>query len=129
MKTLILFFILGNFFVENDEKKVAAVIFFEEQIFDFGDVFRGEKVEHTFTFENKGASPLIISNVLTECGCTATDWPEDPLLPGEEGDITVVFNTSGKSGYQKKNIRVVANIKERYTTLQITANVLPKKGS
>lgn len=102
-------------------------ITFAETSHDFGDIEQGTKVSHTFAFENAGTEPLILSNVLTTCGCTATDWPREPVAPGEGGTIGVSFNSAGKMGKQNKVITVVSNAVNAQERVKIITNVLPKK--
>ncbi len=102
-------------------------IVFSEDTHDFGDIEQGTKVSHVFAFENSGTQPLILSNVLTTCGCTATDWPRDPVAPGDGGKIEVSFNSAGKMGKQNKVITVVSNAVNAQERVKIITNVLPKK--
>lgn len=104
----------------------GARIVFVEDSFDFGDIQQGDKVEHTFEFENAGDQPLILSNVLTTCGCTASDWPREPIVPGELASIKVTFNSAGKLGVQNKIITIVSNAINPRERIRITTNVLPK---
>ena len=90
---------------------------------DFGKHKEGEVLDTVFVFKNTGEAPLIISKVKTSCGCTASDWPRDPVMPGDEGKIAVEFNTRGKSGKQTKTITIHSNVKEITTTLKIHAMV------
>jgi len=72
----ILFGVFVVFSAYAKDEKVQAdgpIITFEEDSFDFGDIYQGDKVAHTFKFENSGNQPLIITNVQTTCGCTATE--------------------------------------------------------
>src|SRR5210317_2099084 len=80
------------------QSKDDPVASFEEKSHDFGDLIQGDKVNHTFEFTNTGNQPLIISNVVTTCGCTATKWPKKPVAPGKSGQIKITFNSSGKMG-------------------------------
>ena len=50
------------------EKKDGPVITWEKKTHDFGDIYQGDKVEHTFYFTNTGNEPLIITNVQVSCG-------------------------------------------------------------
>ena len=94
----------------------GAEITFAESTKNFGDITQGDVVEHTFAFENTGSQPLIISNVLVTCGCTATNWPRDPIAAGKSSEITVKFDSKGKNGAQNKIITVVSNaIDARYS--------------
>lgn len=82
---------------------------FENEIYEFGSVTAGEKIAYSFKFRNVGETDLVISNASASCGCTVPKWPEEPIEPGDEGTIDVVFDTEGKSGVQSKSITVVAN--------------------
>ena len=93
-----------------------TTIEFEEEVFEFGTVTQGEKVIHTFKFKNTGENPLVIANAKASCGCTVPESPKDPIAPGEEGEISVVFNTATKKGQQTKYVDVVANTEPDATT-------------
>lgn len=108
--------------------QAGAIITWEEKNFDFGDITQGEKVEHTFKFANTGTEPLIITNVTTQCGCTAPKgWPRDPVLPGGKGEITLAFNSAGKYGRQNKVATIVSNAANADgTQLLLSGNVLQR---
>lgn len=97
----------------------------EEKEFEFGDINQGDKVDHTFVIKNSGTAPLILSNVLVTCGCTATDWPKDPIMPGKEAEIAVTFNSAGKLGMQSKAITILSNSKQGQVQVKLMGNVLP----
>lgn len=107
----------------------GPVIAWEKATFDFGDMTQGDKVEHTFKFKNTGTEPLIITNVQVTCGCTTPKgWARDPIPPGQSGEITVAFNSTGKFGKQNKIVTVVSNaVNPDAAQLTFTANVLEKK--
>lgn len=136
MKTLTIF-LLTSFITFNALAQEGAALkvdkpegpdmTFTEEKYDFGDIFQGDVVEHTFKFENTGTEPLVISNVSVTCGCTATDWPRKPILVGDEASITVEFNSRGKMGRQNKVISIYANGIQPMYKVSIVTNVLPKK--
>lgn len=109
-----------------DEPLTGAKIFFAERSFDFGDIVQGDKVEHVFVMENTGNEPLILSDVRTTCGCTAPEWPRDPIPPGQKADLRVVFNSTGKMGMQNKVITVMSNAVTGPARVKIVTNVMPK---
>jgi hypothetical protein len=107
---------------------VDSVAFkFEEEKFDFGDINQGQQVEHIFKFTNTGVKPLVISNIVTSCGCTAPTWPKNPIPPKGNGEIKIDFNSAGKSGKQNKVITIMSNAVGNPNHIVITANVLPPK--
>ena len=100
---------------------------FNEIIHDFGTVIEGETVTYSFKFKNTGGSDLIISNVSASCGCTATKYTQDAVKPGNEGVVTVSFNTKRRNGFQNKSITVAANTQPNKTVLRIKAKVISPK--
>lgn len=82
---------------------------FTNDTYDFGQIKQGEKVSYSFKFKNTGNTPLIISSASASCGCTVPSYPEEPIQPGEESRIDVVFDSNGKMGMQTKTITLVAN--------------------
>ncbi|WP_207433833.1 DUF1573 domain-containing protein [Sabulibacter ruber] len=100
------------------------VMTFKETEFDFGDIKADKKVEHTFTFTNTGKAPLVIENASATCGCTVPEWPHEPIAPGETGKIKVVFDPTGKSGQQSKQITITANTDPQINQVSIKTNII-----
>ncbi|MEZ4922825.1 MAG: DUF1573 domain-containing protein [Crocinitomicaceae bacterium] len=99
-------------------------ISFDKMEYDFGTVKEGEQVRHTYKFKNTGDKNLILINVKGSCGCTVPeDWPKDPIAPGETGEIKVVFDSQGRVGNVKKNVRVEANTNPSLTLLTLSGVV------
>ncbi|WP_423149411.1 DUF1573 domain-containing protein [Rubrolithibacter danxiaensis] len=105
----------------------APKIEFKESSYDFGKISEGDKVAHTFKFENTGKSPLIISGATATCGCTQPEYPKEPIKPGESGEIKVVFNSAGKFGTQNKIITITSNAVPQTTEVNLVGEVLEKK--
>ncbi len=97
---------------------------FEEDVFDFGRITQGEKVSHSFAFKNTGTKNLIISGASGSCGCTVPEWPKEPILPGAEGVINVVFSSEGKRGLQEKTITVATNCEPATRIIRIKTEVI-----
>jgi len=114
------------FAFQANAQESGATIIFKEKSINFGDITQGDKVSHTFTFTNSGNSPLIISNVAVTCGCTATNWPKEPIAPGKTSEISVSFNSAGKMGAQNSVIRIYSNASEPIEKVSLISNVLPK---
>ena len=105
----------------------APVVVFEREIFDFGKIQQGESVQHEFKFKNTGKSPLIISTATATCGCTVPEPPKEPILPGKEGVIKVIFNSTGKEGMQDKIVTVTSNANPTISNVHLVGEVLIKK--
>ena len=72
--------------------------------FDFGRVFAGQKVEHVFSFRNRGDTPLHIAKVRTSCGCTAALVSAKVVPPGGRGQVRASFDSSRFHGPVHKMI-------------------------
>lgn len=109
-------------------KANGPVITFDKKVHDFGDMYQGDKVQEIFKFTNTGNEPLILTNVQVTCGCTSPSWPRDPIAPGGKGEVTVAFNSAGKSGRQNKVVTIVSNaVNAEGAQITFTANILEKK--
>lgn len=105
----------------------AAVMSFETTSYDFGKIKEGEKVSYSFKFKNTGKSPLIVSDATASCGCTVPEKPDHPVAPGEDGEIKVVFNSTGKQGLQNKAVTITSNAQPATVQLYLTGEVLTKE--
>ena len=95
--------------------------------FNGGKVLLGEEVEASFHVKNTGNYPLIIAEVKGSCSCTVAEYPEDPIEPGETGEITATVRTDNAApGALTKEVRIIANTEPSLTILQIKANVVRK---
>jgi hypothetical protein len=107
-------------------KADGPVLTIEKNTHDFGDIYQGDVVEHTFKFTNTGNQPLLITNIQTSCGCTTPQWPRDPIMPGGKGELKVGFNSAGKMNKQTKTLPIISN-SVTDVSVTFTTNVLDKK--
>lgn len=107
------------------QNKPLTTIAFSETDFNFGDIKKGEKVEHVYEVTNTGTNPLIISNVKPGCGCTVPDYTKEPILPGQKGKITLHFDSANFDGSVYKAADVYMNVEKAPVKLNFSANILP----
>jgi hypothetical protein len=105
----------------------APKVKFEKEIYDFGVIEQGEKVQFDFKFKNEGKTPLIITDATATCGCTVPEYPKQPVKPGEEGTIKVVFDSAGKEGMQDKQVTIFSNANPEADKLHLVGEVKVKK--
>ena len=91
---------------------------------DFGVIMQGDKVSYTFKYENVGGSDLIITSAKGSCGCTVPKYSREPLAPGEEGTVEIIFDSAGRKGKQNKKVTILANTQPSDTKLYITGEVV-----
>ena len=98
---------------------------FDRTEHDFGTINEGDVVETVFSFTNVGKSELIITSAKGSCGCTVPEWPKEPIMPGEAGEIKVKFNSYRKPNLQQKQITLRTNTEGGKEDLKIRAQVTP----
>jgi hypothetical protein len=101
----------------------GPIITFAEDRYDFGEIEQGAVVEHVFTFENTGNVPLVLTDVKTTCGCTAPEWPREPIAPGASAELKVRFNSRGKIGVQNKTVTIYSNAQNSIERVRISTQV------
>lgn len=107
--------------------KAMTTIAFADTVHEFGTIKEGEKVSYIFKYKNTGSNPLILEDVRPSCGCTLPEWTKDPIAPGADGLIKVVYNSEGRPGEFHKTITVIANTAAEVALLKIQGTVTPKK--
>lgn len=88
-----------------------TTIHWQDYIYDFGTISAGDSVHLQYRFTNTGNTPLFIFNTHTTCGCTITNFPKEPILPGKSGIITATFRSGTQKGKIEKTIFVIVNTK------------------
>ena len=99
------------------------ILKFDKDEFDFGRILQGEVVSYTFHFTNVGDAPLLITRVDKSCGCTASEYPHEPIQPGESGAIKITYDSKGHHGFQSKVLIVNSNTMPSQNPIRIKAEV------
>ena len=109
---------------EAETPKSDATMVFDQETFEYGTILQGEVVKNVFEFENTGTEALVIMNAKGSCGCTVPEWPKDPILPGETGQLLVQFDSKGKMGKQSKRVTLTTNGQRSVVYLTIKGEIL-----
>ncbi len=118
---LLLGFLFTTLLVSAQEK---AEIQFKEETIDYGKISRGSDGVRVFEFTNTGDAPLVITNVRSSCGCTIPKKPEEPILPGQTGQIEVKYDTNRAAGPFRKAITVSSNANSPTKILKIKGELI-----
>lgn len=106
---------------ENVEKRSS--ILFDKLVHDFGTMEKGGDASCVFTFKNVTKKPVTLTNVKTSCGCTAADWPKEPIAKKKKGSIKVKYD-SNRIGKFTKTIRVYIDGNENPIQLEIRGTIV-----
>jgi archaellum component FlaG (FlaF/FlaG flagellin family) len=89
-----------------------------------GDIPQGTPATYTFTFENTGKTPLIITNASASCGCTTPDWSKEPIKPGKKGFVKATYNAAAPGPFTK-SVTVMSNATNSTIILYLKGDVKP----
>jgi hypothetical protein len=98
----------------------SALVWKTESI-DVGQIPQGTPKAIIFEFKNTGKTAVVITNVQGSCGCTATDYTKEPILPGKSAKVTATYNAANKGAFTK-TVTVT-------TSAETTAKILTLKGT
>jgi len=110
-------------FIDDGREKHASIDFVDDFI-DIGTIKNGEIISQTFHFYNNGNIPLVINDVIADCGCTTTNLSKSVINPTDNATVQIVFNSKGWFGAQYKSITIVSNATTPRRSITIRANVV-----
>jgi hypothetical protein len=112
---------------EREAQRLATETTMEADVdeHDFGIIPKETPVSKVFKIKNTGNNPLIISDAKASCGCTVPKRPQEPIAPGDTGELEVTFTSNpGQEGTRiNKTITVSANIPGGMKLLTIKGEV------
>ena len=79
----------------------AATIKWDKTEYDFGDIKQNNPQKVEYVFENTGDKPVIITKAEASCGCTKLTYDQKPIMPGQKGTISTVFDAKELGLFQK----------------------------
>ena len=96
---------------------------FDRESVDFGTVLLDNPVTAEFKVTNTGNSNLVLTSVDASCACTAIEWPENGIGPGETASIKAVFDAKALGTFYKE-VEIRSNISTEPTYLQMSGRVV-----
>ena len=112
----------------NANAGATAQVEFEKTRHDFGDLSHYSKPEVVFKFTNTGDRPVNIKIARASSEVGRPTWPEEPIAPGEIGEILVKVRTR-YGGPFRVHVDVVEETDGSIATLVMTGNVLSREDS
>jgi hypothetical protein len=90
-----------NSTVNTEIKTTPATIKWTSETIDVGEIPQGIPKPIEFEFKNTSKEPVVVVSAQGSCGCTSTDFPKTPVLPGTTTKITATFNAANKGNFTK----------------------------
>lgn len=107
---LLLMIVMGAAVAHSQEKN-GPVLKWDKDRHDYGTVYLDALPETKLDikFTNDGNQPLILSNVRACCGTRVHSWPREPILPGEEGTISIEFRLAPRAHRISRTVTATSN--------------------
>ncbi len=116
LSALIMSFALANLLFAQEAAKSSAKLYIDDTVFDFGYIYGGSVVSHSYVFHSRGTDSLKILNVKPGCGCTKAPLTKEVVAPGDSTEVELVYTSNkGVKGNFAKNATVTCNDADRGT--------------
>lgn len=102
---------------------ITSAISWKSDTVDVGEIPQGTPKNIEFTFKNTGDKEVIITNVRTSCGCTASDYTREAIAPGKTGFVKATYNAATKGAFTK-TVTVTTNAEGTAKVLTLKGNVI-----
>ena len=76
-----------------------------------------------YVITNTGTEPLVLTNVEPDCACTAAQWTQTPIAPGEKGTVDVTFDAEAL-GHFHKSVAIYTNATPHLVYLSMEGEVV-----
>ena len=106
VKQLYLNIVGGKSSTFTDVKQTTALL--SEREVKFGSFPMAAKQQREVRLKNTGDAPLVIHGVDTSCGCTRVEYSKQPVRPGEEAKLLIVYEAD-EAGHFHKTVDVYCN--------------------
>ena len=104
-------FVCLPIYAELDAKEPKVIV--TPSVLDFGHVRPIDSpVLLHFDINNRSSKQVVISDIVTGCGCTSVDFPKAPISPQKGTRASVKVNLLGRMGEFKSSILVKTNVGE-----------------
>lgn len=111
-----------------DVSKKKTTMEVEDNNRHYYPILTGQVKDVSFKLKNTGKNPLMITDVITSCGCIDVDGAGDifTIPPDQERILTLKYKSTKNIGYVKHFITLYGNFEDtKYKELIFDINVVP----
>lgn len=106
---------------ENESKQIKTEVKINKPSVSLDSFDWQEEQKTVFTLQNTGNRPLVIQDVATSCGCITVAYSKEPVLPGREIPLEVVYKAEHPEHFDK-TVTVYCNVETSPLVLKISGN-------
>lgn len=121
VKKLYLEIISGEKFQIKKKNELQTNIEIKQTNINLGFFNWQEEQKSTFSLNNIGENLLVIQDVSTSCGCTTVSYSQEPVQPGKEIKLDIIYKAE-HPGHFSKTITVYCNAESSPIELNISGD-------
>ncbi len=87
------------------DKEISSIIWVDNDVYNFGVITEGETVKHAYKLRNLSKDTITILNNQIENNLLSV-FSKKPILPNETFEYSIIFNTEGKAGFQRRRKKI-----------------------
>lgn len=111
----------GGIVQTNEDTDLMTEVGIDSTFLSFGSFDWKKEQKVVFTLKNIGENLLVIGNVTTSCGCTTVEYAQEPVRPGKNVSLHVIYKADYPEHFNK-TITVYCNAKISPLRLTISGN-------
>lgn len=102
---------------------------FSKEVIDVGTHALEELVtiKAEVEFTNTGDQPLVLTAARGCCGTRVTNWPGEPVNPGEKGVVKLEFRPAARAHQISRTLTLTSNDPDGQSVIRITGQVVETK--
>ena len=95
---------------------------------DFGMVREEDgKVSRTVKAVNISSDSTFIISARTSCGCSAAEYPDSVIAPGDTTEVTLTYDPLNRPGKFLKTVRFFTGQERIANSIKLSGNVIPSR--
>ncbi len=116
LTTMFMLLAMSNLLSAQEAAKSGAKLYIDDTVFNFGYIYAGSIVSHSYVFHSRGTDSLKILSVKPGCGCTKAPLSKEVIAAGDSTEVELVYTSNkGVKGNFAKNATVNCNDADRAT--------------
>ena len=106
----------------------GSMLAFTARSINFGVINEEDgRATRTFYATNIGDSEIVVTNIITTCGCTTICYDQRPIAAGGSFSFDVIYDPRNRPGRFERNLFVVTSDSAEPTMLKIFGRVEPRE--
>lgn len=119
VRELFLRIISGKHHLSVNSEKIQTSVSFDNKIIDMGVFNWTQEQEAEVILVNTGDNPLVVTDVISSCGCISVEYNREPVRPGKELKLIIKYKAEHPEHFNK-TLTLYSNTQESPLRMNVT---------